>query len=80
MKRPKPRPPLVIETPLTVERRWRATLSGWVVGWGGLFLDDDGFLGLREDARVFPSWWRAALASFFFLWGWPRRTGPRAQS
>lgn len=54
--------------------------SGWIVGWG-LYLDEDGWLVMREDAHVFPSLWKAIYAScllpffFPFFWGWPRKAG-----
>jgi hypothetical protein len=80
--RQSPRPPRIIVTPQDRERERRKTLPGWVVGWGGrggLYLDDEGWLTVREDARVFSSWLHAFWASWLFpflpipFYGWVRR-------
>ncbi len=80
--RPPARPPKPVITPWMLERERRKTLGGWVVGWGGpngLYLDDEGWLGLREDARVFSNWLHAFWACWLLpfcpipLYGWPRR-------
>ncbi len=79
MIRPPPKPPKAAVTSRDLEVQRRKTLNGWVVGWGNLFLDDDGWLDLRDNARVFRTWIHAFWASWLFpvvpipFYGWPRR-------
>lgn len=80
MKRPSLKPPRKITIPLDLERELNKNLEGWVVGWNGLYLDKDGYLGLRNDAQVFKYWIQALFKSMLvcfipipFFWGWPHR-------